>query len=255
MSISKKLTTPRWMITHFFVLIGLIFLINLGRWQMNRLEERRAYNENVAIALDQPITNLDGSPVEPTQFHFRHVTVSGRFDNSAGMILRNQRSVEGQAGVDLLVPFQITDSDTAVLVNRGWIPHNNSDPSPESRQIYDLNKPITLTGIAYPSQPQPSGFSPRDPELQPGQTRLDGWMRVDINRIQKQVPYPLLDIYIEQIPDDPLKATELPRQDHVGVALDEGPHLSYAMQWFTFAVILVITYAAFVRQEVRKSVD
>jgi surfeit locus 1 family protein len=245
-----KLTTPRWMISHLFILVALIILINFGRWQLGRLEQRRTHNANVLTALNQPTTHLDGSPVDPAEFHFRHVSITGQFDNQAGVFLRNQQS-DGASGFDLIVPLQITGSDTAVLVNRGWIPRGNVDPSPESLRVYDLEGEVTVEGIAYPSETRPNSFAPSDPELKPGQTRLFGWFWIDINRIQEQLPYPLLDIYVEQLPPENVDPTTLPRRANV-VVLDEGPHLSYAMQWFSFATILIVTYILFIRQELRE---
>jgi surfeit locus 1 family protein len=74
---------------------------------------------------------------------------------------------------------------------------------------------------------------------------------VDIERIQEQAPYPLLPIFIRQLPTPDAPAGALPQPDS-GVTLDEGPHLGYAIQWFSFAVILVVTYGLFLRQEMRK---
>jgi surfeit locus 1 family protein len=76
------------------------------------------------------------------------------------------------------------------------------------------------------------------------------WFRVDIERIQEQVPYRLLPIFIKQLPIPNTNADTLPRQDS-GANLDEGPHLGYAIQWFSFAAILVVTYGLFLRQEAR----
>jgi surfeit locus 1 family protein len=75
---------------------------------------------------------------------------------------------------------------------------------------------------------------------------------VDIGRIQQQVNAPLLPIFIEQFPNP--AATSPPfRQDNID--LSEGPHLGYALQWFSFAVILGVLYAVFVRQELRRETD
>ena len=75
---------------------------------------------------------------------------------------------------------------------------------------------------------------------------------MDIDRIQAQIPYPLLPIFIEQSPDPGETAASLPHRSG-SVALDEGPHLGYAIQWFSFAAILLITYAVFMRQELRET--
>jgi surfeit locus 1 family protein len=155
--------------------------------------------------------------------------------------------------VHLVTPLLIEGSERAVLVDRGWIPQEDAEP--DRWRKYDRAGEVTVDGVAYPGQSRPEGYLvPTDPTPAPGQSRLDTWFRVDIERIQAQVPYPLLPIYIEQSPDPEASGLEPPRQeDNLNPTLDEGPHLGYAFQWFTFALILVITYAAFIRQELKRS--
>jgi surfeit locus 1 family protein len=155
--------------------------------------------------------------------------------------------------VRLVTPLQIEGSERAVLVDRGWIPQ--ADAEPDLWRKYDQTGEVTIEGLAYPGQSRPEGYLvPTDPTPAADQTRLDTWFRVDIERIQEQAPYPLLPIYVEQSPDPEGNSAEPPlREDNLNPTLSEGSHLGYAFQWFTFALILVITYAAFMRQEVKRS--
>jgi surfeit locus 1 family protein len=57
------------------------------------------------------------------------------------------------------------------------------------------------------------------------------------------MPYPIADVYIVQSPDPALPQS--PRRIEPP-ALDDGPHLSYAIQWFAFAVIAIVGAAALV---------
>ena len=110
---------------------------------------------------------------------------------------------------------------------------------------------VTVEGVAFAGQPRTEGYLiPTDPTPGPNQTRLDTWSRVDIDRIEEQVSYPLLPIFVEQSPLVGIVPSTPPRQEeNVNIALDEGPHLGYALQWFTFALILAITYVVLIRQE------
>jgi len=246
-----KLLSGRWLIGHIVVLLAVIVLINLGLWQLRRLEQRRALNESIRSGLAAPVTVLTGEDIDPVALHRRRVTVTGTFDNQAAIAIRN-RSYQGQPGVHLVTPLKIKGSERAVLVDRGWIPL--ADAEPEKWEVYASSGEVTVNGVAYPGQSRPGGYLvPTDPTLEPDQIRLDTWFRVDIERIQDQVPYPLLPVYVEQSP--PAESTEpatppLP-EDNINVVLDEGPHLGYAFQWFSFALILVITYSFFIRQEVK----
>lgn len=245
-----KFMTGPWLLKHASALVVLILLVNLGLWQLRRLEERRSLNENITAAMNQPALPLTGEPVDPAELHFRHVEVTGVFDNAAAIAIRNQL-LGDQPGLHLVTPLRINGSEMAVLVDRGWIPRGASDPEPASLAAYDFSGEVTIEGIAYQTQTRPSSLSPLDPPLKEGQTRLVAWFRVDIDRIQEQVPYPLLPIFIRQIPPPNLPADALPQPDS-GIRLDEGPHLGYAIQWFSFAAILIVTYGLFLRQELHK---
>lgn len=245
----KKLTTGRWLVRHGLVLVVFIAFINLGLWQLRRLEERRALNNEILAGLSQPSMVLDGADVAPDRLHFHRVSATGTFDNAASVLLRNQ-PFNGQPGAHLITPLKIKGSERAVLVDRGWIPL--VEAGPDNWRVYDVSGEVTVNGIARRSQPRPDGFLvPTDPTPGPGQTRLTAWFRVDIDRIQQQVPYPLLPIFIEQSPD-PAVGTNRPPLPAGDPVLDEGPHLNYAIQWFTFALILLITYAAFLRQQLKE---
>jgi len=241
--------TGSWLLKHLAALAVLILLINLGFWQLRRLEERRAFNQSMTAALNQPPITLIGGPVDPADLHFRRVQVQGVFDNAAAIVIRNQM-LGDRPGLHLVTPLRISGSDTAVLVDRGWIPRSNSDPEPASLTPYDLPGEVTVEGIAHQTQTRPSALAPLDPPLKEGQTRLVAWSRVDIERIQEQVPYRLLPIFIKQLPASNASADSLPRQDSES-NLGEGPHLGYAIQWFSFATILVVTYGLFLRQETK----
>jgi surfeit locus 1 family protein len=232
---------------HIIVIIGLIFLINLGFWQLRRLEQRRTLNAEIIAGLNANPVTLTGEPVDPLELRRQRVIVTGTLDNAENIILKNRPS-RSEAGVELVVPLKISGTNTAVLINRGWIPLD--EVAPEVRREYDIEGEITIEGIAYPTQPQPSGYLVvLDPTLTPGQNRLDDWFRIDTARIQEQLDYPLLPIFVRQSPGaDP---DELPRREE-NFDLSEGSHLSYAVQWFSFAFILVVVYASFLWQESRK---
>jgi surfeit locus 1 family protein len=116
---------------------------------------------------------------------------------------------------------------------------------------YAVSGEVTVEGIARRAQPRPdAALAPMDLPL-PGETRINAWVRVDIDRMQTQIPYPLLPIFVARLPDDTTPPTALPRPPSY-TTLDEGPHLTYAIQWFIFSGVLVVGYALLIRQELRK---
>jgi surfeit locus 1 family protein len=90
------------------------------------------------------------------------------------------------------------------------------------------------------------GFHP-DPTLSPGETRLDVWNNLDLERLQSQMSVELLPVYIQQFP--PSTQTEPPFASQPTLNLTEGPHMGYALQWFAFALVLLIGYPFYARRQ------
>jgi surfeit locus 1 family protein len=245
----RKLLTKGWLVRHALVVLVVIVLINLGLWQLRRLDERRALNAAILAGLNGPVTTLTGADVDPNALDFHRVTATGEFDNAQSLVLRNQ-PFDLKPGVHLITPLRLAGSQRAVLVDRGWIPLDNSGQ--EARQVYDETGRVTVDGIAAKSQPRPDRFLvPTDPTPAPPATRLDEWFRVDIDRIQAQVPYPLLPIFIKQSPDKNAQPNTPPLRVET-IDLSEGPHLGYALQWFSFVIILLVVYGALLRRELKR---
>ncbi|MCS6883283.1 MAG: SURF1 family protein [Oscillochloridaceae bacterium] len=237
-----------WILKHLFALAIFLSFISLGFWQLARLEERRALNAARLAVLDDNPVALTGREPDLAALIGRKVRVTGTYLNEASVVLRGQRSDSGVQGAHLLTPLRIAGSEAAVIVDRGWIPA----PRPEAADLaaYAVTREVMVEGLARAPQARPnSPLAPRDLPL-PGQERINAWVRVDVARLQRQVAAPLLPLYIEQFPSGNGATLPRPRDPR---QLDEGPHLSYAIQWFAFTAILAVVYAALLRQQVREA--
>jgi surfeit locus 1 family protein len=96
---------------------------------------------------------------------------------------------------------------------------------------------VTVTGLARLSETRNFFLLPADPTASPAAPRLDAWFWIDIPQISGQVPYSLLPFFIEAAPR--AGPATLPLSNYEDIDLSDGPHLSYAIQWFSFALILV----------------
>ena len=119
------------------------------------------------------------------------------YDPAQEIVLRN-RELDGTPGVHILTPLRLSGSDTAVLVDRGWLPRDQAEPAARSAFAAPPGE-VLISGIARRSQDESAG-GPQDPPLGLDRTRLDAWFHVDTTRIQQQTGYPLLPIFIEQQP-------------------------------------------------------
>jgi surfeit locus 1 family protein len=246
-SIRRELLRPRWILTTLLVLAAAAVMVRLGFWQLDRLEQRRAYNAQVRLGMSlAPLDLNTGIPRDLPAMEYRTVSVTGRYDFSQQVLLRNQ-ALDGQAGYHVLTPLVITGAGKAILVDRGFI--LLKDNTPEALARYDQLEPgeVTVTGQLRRSQPEPRVGGVPDPTLSPNETRLSAWNFINLERIRLQISPELLDVYLLAAPDPALELS--PVRIIPEVDLSEGSHAGYAGQWFTFAGLLLAGYPIFVRSQ------
>jgi surfeit locus 1 family protein len=183
----------------------------LGIWQLDRLHQRQARNRAAEARLALPPIEV-GRGTAADSARQRRVTARGVYDFAAEQSWPG-RSFEGTPGVALITPLRLADG-AAVLVDRGWVP--SPDAFHVDHSLYREPDTATVSGIA----------------LIPPRGRGD----VDVSGF---LPF------IIQV-DGPDPASRLPRR-WPAPAFDNGPHLSYAIQWFSFAVIALVGTAVLIR--------
>jgi surfeit locus 1 family protein len=241
MNTLRQLVSRRWWWVTLLVLAGIAVLVGLGNWQLDRLAQRRAANallrEQLAaepVTLNDPALDVAGL----TAMADRAVTVAGEFDFSQQLWLKLQ-NYGGQAGGHLVAPLRITGREEAVLVDRGWVPYGDVDPAQWGQ--YDETGEVVVAGVIRASDASERATVPE------GASRE--WFRLDVEAIAERLPYDVLPIYVLQTDDDgqspPLR--QRPEED-----LSDGPHLSYAIQWYLFALVLGAGYIFFVRREEKR---
>ena len=239
-----KLYSRKWWLTTVVVIIGVFVLIQLGFWQLERLEQRRSFNVRVAERWQQEPFDVNHNtiPDDLSTLEYRRVQALGEFDYSNQIMLSNQ--TRNQAPGSVLVTPLVLDDGRAILVARGWVP--TGDDNPEVWSKFDESDDAPIIGLLQETQLLPSGNAPTPPAAP--QT---AWYQLNIDAIQPQMPYELLPVFILQLPEDGRTFNDLPLREEP-LVLDEGSHFSYAIQWFMFALILGVGYIFFVRtQELR----
>jgi len=234
----RTLISRRWWWVSLLVIAGVLVMGRLGIWQLDRQGQRRAQNAAYLVQISAAPLLLSGMelPAAPAELVDRQASVQGRYDFSQQLILV-QQSYQGRPGAHLVTPLLIEGSETAVLINRGWIPAAAVDSG--ELAPYDRPAQQPVEGVIQLSQTLDRGR----------ESIVDGpqqqWYRVDIAAIQEQMPYELLPIYLLESPP-PTYQEELPYRIEQEIDLSDGPHLGYAAQWFLFSTILALGYLRFV---------
>ena len=246
-----RLFSRRWILASVLVVAAAAVMARLGIWQLDRLAQRRLFNARVQAQMAQPMLELNGATLNAglTAMEYRAVLVRGEYDFDHQVALRNQASSDNQPGVRLLTPLRIDGTDTYILVDRGWVPGLES--TPQDWRQYDEPGIVEVRGIIRASQSRPDFGRRADPVPAPGEAPLRLWYFTNVEGIAGQLPYKLLPVYIQQGPDPAW--TSLPARSLPELDLTEGPHMGYALQWFSFATLLLLGYPFYVRKRERNS--
>ncbi len=202
-----------------------VVFIRLGLWQLDRLHERQARNamiEQQQRGAPMPLVQL---PHDTAQAHYRAASVEGRYDYEHELVL-SARTRRGSPGVDLITPVRIAGSDTAVLVNRGWV--YSPDGATVDQQRWREGDSAKLKGYVDLVTADSGIAVSRYPRIIRHVSRAE---------IAAKIPYPVASFYLIAF-GDTTDMTHPARRDLP--VLDDGPHLGYALQWFAFALIAVL---------------
>lgn len=238
-----KMFQRKWLLLTLLVFAGTALCIRLGIWQLDRLEQRRAFNAQFESARAQPVLDLNQEqPEKIKEMEWRSVEVIGEYDFANQVAIRNQY-YGSEYGYHLLTPLVFNDE--SIFVDRGWIPADGNS-APSDWRKYDETRTVSVSGQIRLGQAKPAIGGVADSLPEDG-SKLEVWNNADITRIANQIPYPVLPVYIQ--PNVDANDTEPPIPFQPTIELTEGPHFGYALQWFTFATILFLGYPFFLRKQ------
>ena len=219
------------------LLAAALACIRLGFWQLARLDQRLTRNRAIQSQLEAPV-----KPFSPVDNDYQRVVLEGVFLPEFEVLLKN-RALDEVAGFHLVTPLQLEEG-LLILVDRGWIPYEEG--SRFELDAFRYESPVRVEGFLQPSQAEPRWDFLADPIPAPGDPPLKNWRLIHIEGIQGQIPSPLHHQYVLLTDIEPA-ANPMPTPDFQ-IDLSNGPHLSYAIQWFSFAAIALIGGGVIVRR-------
>lgn len=238
-------------------------MVNLGFWQLRRHDERRAANAETAATLARDPVDLAGLlTADDLPPDYTAVTAAGRYVEGAEVLIAN-RSFEGQAGSWLATPLRLDPASAdgephpadgsvsssggspagrVVMVVRGWVPRLHV-AGVDQRPADPPSSPVSVTGLAFASVGG-GRIGVTDPDETPEISRPD------LDRYREVTGLDPAPVWIRlRAQNPPLGELPIPVPPP---ALSDGPHLSYAFQWFFFSAGAAAVYGLILRRSRRE---
>lgn len=230
---------PRWLPT-LVAIIGVALTATAGSWQLGRAHEKeRLQHAYDSGASDAPI-RLTAALVSVEDLRMKRVEVKGEFMPN-GLALLDNKTRNGVAGYEVVMPLKIDGSSMHVLVNRGWIA-----AGPERARLPVFVTPgsvVKVTGMAT----VPGRFI----ELAKVEGSGTVWQNLTVGRYVARTGLQIQPVVVQQqndLDDGLLRSWERP---DFGIA----KHYGYAVQWFSLCALIIFLYVFFHAKRSRSEKD
>lgn len=227
-----------------YLALTILFAIicsGLGMWQLARRAEALA-------EINKVDSNFDSAPVPVAEAlpkldafdesrKWEPVVMTGRYLAEDELLVRN-RPLDANPGFEVLTPLSQADG-TVFIIDRGWVPTGDNHDAPDSVPAAPEGQ-VTVVARLKAGEPSLAGRTASGNQI----------ATINLHDIAKRLGTPTYTGAYG------LMATEDPAPAERPVAVtrpvtDEGPHLSYAFQWFVFGLLAFIGLGWAVRQEYR----
>ncbi|MHA7282921.1 SURF1 family cytochrome oxidase biogenesis protein [Arthrobacter sp. TMS2-4] len=237
--------SARWLGWLAMVVVLAAGCVGLGRWQLERreavVEDIQRIEANYDAAPERYVPGVNGFDAFDPAREWTPVTFSGTYDVEHQVVVRN-RPLNGQPGYEVLTPLRLEDG-TAVIIDRGWLPIGNIEAGRPDAVPAPPAGEVEVTARIRPGEPEVNRGAP------------DGQVAsVHLPSLAERLDYPLQDAAYG------LLALERPAAAETPIAapkpsIDEGPHLSYSLQWFAFGVLAFVGLGYAARQQRRSDAE
>ncbi|MET0007697.1 MAG: SURF1 family protein [Candidatus Thiodiazotropha sp. 6PLUC4] len=217
-------------------------LCGLGLWQLDRAAQKRQQASALEMQRNLPPLSLNDEQLpQRDSMLYRHVVAKGHFLNDKAIYIENRKHL-GKTGFHIITPLQLSGNGRIVLVNRGWVAHDQLDeklnlPLNSIQQIVDGE-------VTIPEAPAI--------ELTPSNQQ---------SQSPPQWPYLTLPRYIEWSGLEvlPMMILQTSKDDLAFIRQWPTPkvsdlmHIGYAIQWFAFAIIALLVWLRLSLQKTEES--
>ena len=227
----------RWIAMGVFAAVLATVFVMLGQWQLRRLDERRENNAVVEAHRALPVVSYDevmtGVIDDADQWY--RVSATGTYTGEQFQV--RYRSLDGAYGSEAVAVLDTTQGES-LLINRGFLVRqpgypDGALPAPPEGEV-------TVTGFVRRNDRGDEGaMTPHE-----NQIRL-----ISSEALGTALGRDVVNGYVALLESTPSETDVLRPLGEPD--LDEGPHLSYALQWFAFTLIGVVGMVVLVRADLR----
>ncbi len=217
---------------------GVLVLLGLGSWQVYRLDWKNDLIAQRTAQLDAAPAPLPVDDAAVPDLLWHPVELTGRFLHESELHLA-ARSLRGNVGFHVLTPL-VREEGPTVLVNRGWVPHDNRDPS--TRAAGQVEGVVTVRGLVTPGAGR-NMFTP-DNEVSDNY-----WFYVDLPAMAATVGRDLQPVVVDADATPNPGGFPIGAQTRLEIPND---HLQYAITWYLLALTLVAVYVLWNRRRARE---
>jgi surfeit locus 1 family protein len=202
--------------------------VALGLWQTRRAAEKESLQATLDLRAAEPPLTLPPVPTSSDALAMRRISARGEYAERFGILLDNKVH-RGRVGYQVVTPLRIAGGNVHVLVNRGWVAAGRTrDDVP---QVPVPRGTQAVEGIAT----VPAG---RVYELAADTPRNAVWQHLVLDRYRAWSGLELAPFVLQQTNGG---GDGLVREwDRPDAGADR--HRSYALQWFSLAILAVVLY-------------
>ena len=215
----------------FFAALFFCLFVALGNWQLQRAEIKRDIEQRYQSQLEQPYHYVALETQVDERLNYQKITLRGHYLEQRTLLVDNKLH-QGQPGYHILQPYQLAGSRKIVLINRGWVAAGyDRSRLPEIRAVKDSGMVRGIVTI-----PTTEGF-------RMGQVDLgDSWPQripyIDMPKIQQGLEFDILPYVIWLAPE----VDDFYIREWRPVWSPPEKSEAYAVQWFSFAAIVVLLF-------------
>ncbi len=207
-------------------LAGLVLFVSLGRWQLDRAEEKGALLEAFARG-EERVQDLPAglAPVA----RYQRLRAQGRYDPARQFLLDNM-TYDGRAGYRVLTPLELPDG-RILVVDRGFVPGSGDRRRLPEIGVQDTPREVTGRADTLPR-----------PGIELEAPASSGWPRIvsfpRIEQLGADLGRPVFPQVLLLDPDRPDGYV----REWAPATLGPQRHIGYAVQWFCFAAVVCILW-------------